>query len=164
MNPETSNLDHHARLIARAESAREAAVQQARQHAQEARTQRGIVLGILRELGLPEEDYNAERLVLEHVEKLKADAAEWRKVREHLTRRDAPCEHAYDVVSLVDGLVGQVLKVGPIGVHAGEPGPRIPGCMCTHEEGDSLCPVHPTCEECGCVECECEPKTEGSDV
>lgn len=76
MNTETSPLDHHARLIARAEAAREAAVQQARQHAQEARTQRGIVIGILRELGLPEEDWNAERHVLEAFDKLQAELAE----------------------------------------------------------------------------------------
>ena len=24
-----------------------------------------------------------------------------------------------------------------------------PKCQCTHEAGDSECPVHPTCEECG---------------
>lgn len=34
--------------------------------------------------------------------------------------------------------------------------PRPPGCLCTWEEGDSECPVHPTCAECGCVECECD--------
>lgn len=27
--------------------------------------------------------------------------------------------------------------------------PRPAGCLCTWEEGDSDCPVHPTCEECG---------------
>lgn len=26
---------------------------------------------------------------------------------------------------------------------------REPGCRCTHEEGDSDCPVHPTCQNCG---------------
>ena len=34
-------------------------------------------------------------------------------------------------------------------------GPRVFGCVCTYEHGDSLCPVHPTCENCGCVTCEC---------
>jgi len=39
--------------------------------------------------------------------------------------------------------------------------PRPAGCVCTHEEGDSLCPVHPTCEGCGLPMapenlCECE--------
>lgn len=34
--------------------------------------------------------------------------------------------------------------------------PRPPGCLCTWEEGDSECPVHPTCPECGCVFCECD--------
>jgi hypothetical protein len=32
---------------------------------------------------------------------------------------------------------------------------RPVGCVCTHEEGDSECPVHPTCPECGCAVCEC---------
>lgn len=73
MNAATSPLDHHARLIAAAEAARDNAIQQARTWAQEARTQRGIVLGILRELGLPEVDWNAERLVVEHVEKLELE-------------------------------------------------------------------------------------------
>jgi hypothetical protein len=98
MNTETSPLDHHARLMAAqnarveelnaeadrihadrvrladerraALAARDNAVQQARIQAQEARTQRSIVMGILRELGLPEQDWNAERLVVEHVEQL----------------------------------------------------------------------------------------------
>ena len=29
--------------------------------------------------------------------------------------------------------------------------PRQPGCQCTWEEGDSACPVHPTCWACGAV-------------
>jgi hypothetical protein len=27
--------------------------------------------------------------------------------------------------------------------------PRPPGCLCTWEQGDSACPVHPTCPGCG---------------
>ena len=27
--------------------------------------------------------------------------------------------------------------------------PRASGCVCQWEAGDSLCPVHPTCENCG---------------
>jgi hypothetical protein len=38
--------------------------------------------------------------------------------------------------------------------------PRPVGCLCTWEFGDSECPVHPTCPECGCVECECAPDLE----
>jgi len=34
---------------------------------------------------------------------------------------------------------------------------RPAGCLCTWEEGDSACPVHPTCFACGCVVCECKP-------
>jgi hypothetical protein len=39
--------------------------------------------------------------------------------------------------------------------------PRPKGCLCTWEEGDSDCPVHPTCEECGLPTkpenmCECD--------
>lgn len=93
MNLEMSPLDHHARLIAAAEAARDAAVAQARTWAQEARTQRGIVVGILRELGLPLVDYNAERLVVEHVEKLEAMATalqnEVKRVTECLMLADA---------------------------------------------------------------------------
>ena len=38
--------------------------------------------------------------------------------------------------------------------------PRPPGCVCTWEFGDSECPVHPTCPECGLPtapvnQCEC---------
>jgi hypothetical protein len=33
--------------------------------------------------------------------------------------------------------------------------PRPAGCLCTWEFGDTECPVHPTCPECGCSECEC---------
>lgn len=41
---------------------------------------------------------------------------------------------------------------------------RPRGCLCTWEQGDSACPVHPTCEECGLPtaplnQCEC-PKAE----
>lgn len=36
--------------------------------------------------------------------------------------------------------------------------PRPSGCRCQWEQGDSECAVHPTCGECGCVVCECEPK------
>jgi hypothetical protein len=28
--------------------------------------------------------------------------------------------------------------------------PRQPGCECHQEQGDSECPMHPTCEDCGC--------------
>lgn len=35
--------------------------------------------------------------------------------------------------------------------------PRPPGCVCTWEQGDTLCPVHPTCPGCGLPveQCEC---------
>ena len=51
---------------------KENAVQQAQIWAQEARSQRATVLGILKALGLPEQDYNAERLVLSHVGAMRA--------------------------------------------------------------------------------------------
>lgn len=49
--------------------------------------------------------------------------------------------------------------------------PRPKGCLCTHEEGDSACPVHPTCDECGALLspdhcCECDEERQdlnGSD-
>ena len=41
-------------------------------------------------------------------------------------------------------------------------GLREAECVCTWEQGDSQCPAHPTCDECGCVECECaELKAKG---
>lgn len=104
MNLETSPLDHHARLIANLERARDNAIQQARVHAQEARTQRGIVLGILRELGLPEEDYNAERLVVEYVEALERKSVDlphgWRA--ERTTSREG--EHCWSAQRTVDAV------------------------------------------------------------
>jgi hypothetical protein len=34
---------------------------------------------------------------------------------------------------------------------------RPPGCVCTWEQGDTACPVHPTCAGCGVPveQCEC---------
>ena len=42
-------------------------------------------------------------------------------------------------------------------------GLREAECVCTWEQGDSKCPAHPTCDECGCVVCECaiDAATEG---
>jgi hypothetical protein len=100
MNLETSPLDHHARLVAGLEAARDNAVQQARIHAQEARTQRGIVIGILRELGLPPQDYNAERLVVEHVEQLEhqIEAIRVTRLRElELMAEASPCPAGWQV-------------------------------------------------------------------
>lgn len=48
--------------------AKDNAVQQARRWAQEARTQRAIVLDILRYFGLPERDWEALRLIRQHIE------------------------------------------------------------------------------------------------
>ncbi len=36
---------------------------------------------------------------------------------------------------------------------------REPGCQCTWEEGDSNCQVHPTCNGCGVIICECPKAT-----
>lgn len=55
-------------------SDKENVVQQAQMWAQEARTQRAIVLSILRYFGLPERDYEALSLIQAKVE---AVAAEW---------------------------------------------------------------------------------------
>jgi len=53
---------------------------QAKVWAQEARTQQGIVLGILREFGLPLRDWQAETNVREHVAKLRTDLADTLKL------------------------------------------------------------------------------------
>lgn len=55
-------------------SDKDSAVQQAQVWAQEARTQRAIVLSILRYFGLPERDYEALSLIKAKVE---AVASEW---------------------------------------------------------------------------------------
>ena len=143
MNKETSPLGHHARIVADLRALNERLLEDAK-----ALTRENQRLA----------DALAD-MTLKHGAAA-PDAAEWRKLREHITRREAPCANAYDVVGLVDGLLGQVCGFAT-GVHAGEPGPRIPGCLCTHEEGDSACPVHPTCDGCGCVVCECSG---GADV
>lgn len=49
-------------------------MQQAQNWAFEAKTQRGIVISILKALGLPEQDYNALPLALAHIESIKASA------------------------------------------------------------------------------------------
>jgi len=42
-------------------------------------------------------------------------------------------------------------------------GLRDAECVCTWEFGDSKCPAHPTCDECGCVVCECAIDAAGVD-
>ena len=74
------------------------AVQQAQINAQEMRTQRAIVLGILRGLGLPLRDYEAERLVLAEFAKLREENERLNKIMSAaflalplVERGDAPC-------------------------------------------------------------------------
>ncbi len=62
------------------EAAKENAIQQAKQWAQEAKTQRSTVISILRMMGLPENDYEAESLVREYISEQPAIDAQ--KVRD----------------------------------------------------------------------------------
>jgi hypothetical protein len=65
-----------AAAVASEQRAKEAAIQQAQQHAMEARTQRGMVLDILRHFGCPEEDWHALELIKDAHEKEVAEAVE----------------------------------------------------------------------------------------
>jgi hypothetical protein len=71
---------------------KENVVQQARQWAQEARMQRSTVIGILKALGLPERDWEAQSLVLAHVASIKSAAP---ASVPHLSDIEHPMQHAY---------------------------------------------------------------------
>lgn len=78
-------IAHTARTVAAERTAKEHAIQQAQQHAMEARTQRGTVLGILRHFDCAEDDWHALELV---------KVAHENEVQAAIARASAPQQHA----------------------------------------------------------------------